>query len=89
MQIEIKRKLKEQYSYQTDFHFANLSIWLLQVLVEAASSVVVAGRLSYSAAMWDLSSPTRDRTHVPRIARRILNHWTAREILRIDFKVKT
>ena len=28
---------------------------------------------------WDLSSLTRDRAHVPCIARRILNYWTARE----------
>ena len=30
--------------------------------------------------MWDLSSPTRDRTHVPCIGRRILYHWTTREV---------
>ena len=30
--------------------------------------------------MWDLSSPTRDRTHVPCIDRWILNHWTTREV---------
>ena len=30
--------------------------------------------------MWDLSSLTRDRTHIPCIARRILNHQTTREV---------
>ena len=30
--------------------------------------------------MWDLSSPTKDQTHVPCIGRWILNHWTIREI---------
>ena len=30
--------------------------------------------------MWDLSSPIRDRTRVPCIGRRSLNHWTAREV---------
>ena len=30
--------------------------------------------------MWDLSSPTRDRTHTPCIGRQSLNHWTAREV---------
>ena len=30
--------------------------------------------------MWDLSSPTRDRTHTPCIGRRNLKHWTAREV---------
>ena len=31
--------------------------------------------------MWDLSSLTRDQTHVPFIGRQILNHWTTREVL--------
>ena len=30
--------------------------------------------------MWDLGSLTRDGTHVPCIARWILNHWTTREV---------
>ena len=30
--------------------------------------------------MWDLSSPTRDRTRVPCIGRWILDHWTTREV---------
>ena len=30
--------------------------------------------------MWDLSSPTRDWTCVPCIARWILNHWATREV---------
>ena len=30
--------------------------------------------------MWDLSSLTRDRTHVPCIARWIPYHWTTREV---------
>ena len=30
--------------------------------------------------MWDLSSPTRDRTRIPCIGRQILNHWTTREV---------
>ena len=29
--------------------------------------------------MWDVSSPTTDRTRVPCTGRRILNHWTTRE----------
>ena len=32
--------------------------------------------------MWDLSSPSRDRTHISCIARWILNHWATREVLR-------
>ena len=30
--------------------------------------------------MWDLSSPTRDGTRVPCVARQTLNLWTTREI---------
>ena len=30
--------------------------------------------------MWDLSSPARDQTRIPCIARQILNHWTTREV---------
>ena len=30
--------------------------------------------------MWDLSSPTGDRTRIPCIGRWILSHWTTREV---------
>ena len=30
--------------------------------------------------MWDLSFPTKDQTHILCIGRRILNHWTTREV---------
>ena len=30
--------------------------------------------------MWDLSSPTRGRTHMCYIRRQSLNHWTSREV---------
>ena len=45
--------------------------------------------------MWDLSSPTRDRTCVPCIGRWILYHWATREVpkvhrlLRHDFCFQT
>ena len=32
------------------------------------------------------SSPTRDQTCVPCIGRRILNHWTTREVLPANFE---
>ena len=31
--------------------------------------------------MWDLNSPTRNRTQIPCIGRQNLNHWTTREAL--------
>ena len=43
---------------------------------------VVAERASFPCSMWDLSSPTRDGTHVPCIGRWSLNHWATREVLR-------
>ena len=30
--------------------------------------------------MWDLSFLTRDGTHVPCIARWVINHWTSRKV---------
>ena len=37
--------------------------------------------------MWDLSSPTRDQTWVPRVASWILNFWITMEIPVINFNV--
>ena len=34
----------------------------------------------WSWGMWDLSSRTRDRTHIPCTGRWSLNHWTSREV---------
>ena len=34
--------------------------------------------------VWDLSSPTRDWSHVPCIERQLLNHWTTREVPRVS-----
>ena len=39
--------------------------------------------------MRDLSSPARDRTHVPCIARQIPNHWTTKGSPRISYFFKT
>ena len=38
--------------------------------------------------MWDLSSPTGDRTRTPCTGRRRLNHWTAREVPPTALNVK-
>ena len=35
--------------------------------------------------MWDPSSPTRDRTRIPCIGRRSLNHWTSKEVPSVGF----
>ena len=50
------------------------------------SLVVASGLPSYGTqayllhGMWDLSSLTRDWTHIPCIAKWILNHWTTRKV---------
>ena len=47
-------------------------------LVRGLSSCSTWAELVHS--MWDLSSPTRDQTCVPCIAKQIFNHWTTREV---------
>ena len=37
-------------------------------------------RAQLPCSMWDLSSPTRNRTHVPCIGRWILNYWIIRDV---------
>ena len=37
--------------------------------------------------IWGPSSPTRDQTHTPRIGRRSLNHWAAREVPNMSFSI--
>ena len=39
--------------------------------------------------MWDLSSPTRNGTHVPCVGRQILNHRTTRNSLFLEEKSGT
>ena len=64
-----------------------LFTWLCCILVVACGIFVAsfgifhcASQASSSWGMWDLSSLTRDRTHVSCIGRLILNHWTIREV---------
>ena len=35
--------------------------------------------------MWDLSYPTRDKTHTPHIGRLSLSHWTTKEVPHLVF----
>ena len=56
-----------------------LSLGHMDSLVTNSGSVVGVHGL-VSPGLWDLSSPTRDRTWVPCIARWILNHWATREV---------
>ena len=58
-----------------DFH---CSMWALHWAAQA--SLVGARALLLCLSTWDLSSQTRDGTHVPSIRRQIPNHWTISEV---------
>ena len=59
----------------------NFLIWLHQASV--ASHGITLTWLPRGT--WDLSSPTRDRTCVPDLARQTLSHWTASKAPEINF----
>ena len=66
---------------------------LHRVLVAACRLFVVAFRLQgkqsqFTHGTWDLSSTTRNQTHVPCIGR-ILNHWTTSEVPKLSILVIT
>ena len=63
---------------------AQLSVAVAHGLWSAQASVVVACGLVNPRHVG--SSQTRGRTHVPCIGRRILNHWTTREVPACMFK---
>ena len=82
--IDVSSSLENESSF---FFFLKIFIWLHQVLVVAGKAfdrgtptLVMACRLFCPCSRLGLSSPTRDRTHVPLIARQILNHWTTKEV---------
>ena len=54
-----------------------------------ASGWFVAAGLAAPQGMWDLSSPTKDRTHVPSIEGQILNRWIAREVPPSHFNARS
>ena len=66
---------------------ACVCVWLRQISVAPCGSFAVARGLQLCFAglvalqHMNLSSPTRDQTHIPCIGRRILNHWSSREVL--------
>ena len=65
------------YSLAYDFHssqFLLVSHFPLSYLVFFNCFILFIGH-----SMWDLSSPTRDRTHAPSIGSSEFNHWTTRE----------
>ena len=39
--------------------------------------------------IWDLSSQTRDRTHVACTGRQVLNHWTTKKVPEVKYSYST
>ena len=56
----------------------DLSLWPMDSLVAARAAQYARAQSPHG--VWDLSSRTRDQTHVCFIGRWNLNHWTTREI---------
>ena len=67
-------------------HLAVVGLSCSTQALKLAGSVVAAHKLSCSH-LCDLSSSTRDGTHVPCIARLILNHWTTKEVPQRKFLI--
>ena len=66
----------------TSFFFKIFLIWtIFKVFIEFVTILLLFYVLIFwPRGMWDLSSPTRDRTPTPCTGRQSLNHWTAREV---------
>ena len=88
---ERRLQLKGKRRFREGFFHVYLFIWLCWVLVAAHEIFIASYRVFHGlsscgawaqqlSGMWDLSSPTRDQTHVPCIARWIPNHRTTREV---------
>ena len=78
-------------NYTQGFFFLYLFFWLHRVAawgiflascrIFRCSAWILCGAQAWSLqGTWDLSSSARDRTLIPCIARRILNHWATREV---------
>ena len=56
--------------------FLKMSLWNLLQYCCCFIYLFILG----TGGMWDISSPTRDQTHISCIERQSLNHWTVREV---------
>ena len=56
-------------------------LFFFKVFIEFVPILLIFNVLGFCLQhLWDLSSSTRDRTHIPCIERWSLNHWTARQV---------
>ena len=85
-------KSKDWSNFQVFFFFKLFFFFLMWTIFKVFIEFVTILLLFYvlvfwPRGMWDLSSPTRDRTHTPCIGRRCLNHWIAREVPRFLIEI--
>ena len=64
------------------FFFKTFLTWtIFKVFIEFVTVLfLVYALVFWLQGMWDLSFPSRDRTHTLCIGRQSLNHWTTREV---------
>ena len=63
--------------------FKDFFIWtIFKVFIEFCHNIasVLCFAFVWPWGIWDLVFPTRDRTHIPYMGRRSLNHWTTKEV---------
>ena len=53
---------------------------IFEVFIKFVSVLLLHSFIFWLQGMWDLSSWTRDQTHIPCIGSQILNHWATREV---------
>ena len=89
LQYSCLENLMDRGAWQATVHIVKWSWTQLKQLDTHACMESLAGVPGLSSwgtwvqnlwSMWDPSSPSRDRAHVPGTARRILNHWITREV---------
>ena len=61
-----------------------LFIYFFTAALLQPSGFLYSTQFYWPRGMWELSSPTRDWSHVPCIERQLLNHWTTREVPRVS-----
>ena len=73
----LEGKVINFFFIHTYFLFLNLIVWGLSC---GTWDLQHGSQAQLPGGLWDLSFQTRDQTHIPCIARQILNHWTTREV---------
>ena len=74
-----KERLHEAHTHFFQFSYVD---YFFKVFIEFIPILLLFNVLVFCLQdLWDLSSPTRDRTRIPCIEMWRLNHWTARQVL--------